>query len=1397
MSLGSAISLSLGTLGGLLAWAWHSDTGSRWLLNGLPGLRVEQLRGSLGSGSLQAGSVELTLGADHLRLDNLQWQDLQWHWHPRAGAWAGLSVGQISAQRVTWRSGPSRPSSPAPTDLRLPLDIQLPSIRIASLQVDDLPALTDTRAALTLGDEQGRSHRLQIDHARSDRFLASGQLSLESTAPLAVHGQWALSSMEADGRSGPAWQASITAAGSLAQIELRSHLSGSATSSPGQGRLRQPPTTRVQAELQATVLPFAAWPLGQLRLQTRALDLASLDSRAPSTRLDLQATLDTHGSGQPARAELSLRNQQAGRWDQRRLPIRRLEAHLSGAPSPLNRLDLDQLQVEWGSAEQSAGQWNGTGYLLLRTGLDGVPRPEQGKVELQWLRWQLRELDARLPALSLSGPVGGSLAASQWSVLARLASPMPGGDAGVGTGTPPVTVVVDGRASLQQLKLRELSLQSPNSSLRISGQVERSAQADWQWQLSAEAQAFNSHHWWPAELLPTYRPWAPALTGHLDSQGSVPDAALNQASDLLSAWRGHVNLQVPEAQLAGRPVSGQLNWQSGESSQTVHGQWKVDDALASLDWQRAPRSHAETAGPEQAQLTVDIPRLESLNPWLELLGIRPATGELTVHAKMDTRAPLWTDWHWQADGHATGLHLGDFRVLEAQWQAAGGLNLEAALSASLQADQLHIGPTRLDQIQAQLGGSLARHGFRFQAHSPIRPPAWLERLVGHPAGHLLQTHLSGQGQLDTSLPDGSWQWSGQQMALSLGSLSPDLGARRLSPASSPEVAARPWLSAQGLSTTLRWPHNSGLPSVHLAPGTLNLRDARLSWDAALYQPNAGPDQASVSLAGELQPVSLAPWLGRLQPDTIWGGDLQIGARFGLRRQAGRWDTDLLVERRSGDLSVDEDGRLATSRRQALGLHTLRLALGSHQGRWQLSQALAGDYLGTLNTLVQADDPGQFLWPTTDAALKGEVSLKVANLGAWGTWLPAGWRLGGQLDGQVRFGGRWGAPEVVGSLDGRQLSVRNTLLGVAFQDGELRLALDGPRARLEQFRLRAGDGQLTATGHAELGAQPQATLDFKAARFKVQQRIDRQLALSGTARLLLDPNTVGLTGDLRVDEGLIDISRGDAPSLADDVVVLDSSAPQANTDPGRAETRPSGGPQRLRQLAVNLDLGTQLRLKGLGIDTGLQGTLRFAQARGPLDVQGPVSTAGGTYAAYGQKLSVDRGVILFTGPLNDPRLDIYAIRPDIDARVGVAITGTALNPRVRLASDTDMTDTERLSWLVMGRAPEGLGQADTALLQRAALALLTTDGRSPTNGLLDTIGLTDFGLRQATDSNNVQTTVVSVGKQLSRRWYVGYERSVNATAGSWQLIYRVAQRFTLRAQSGADSALDGIWVWRWE
>ena len=137
-----------------------------------------------------------------------------------------------------------------------------------------------------------------------------------------------------------------------------------------------------------------------------------------------------------------------------------------------------------------------------------------------------------------------------------------------------------------------------------------------------------------------------------------------------------------------------------------------------------------------------------------------------------------------------------------------------------------------------------------------------------------------------------------------------------------------------------------------------------------------------------------------------------------------------------------------------------------------------------------------------------------------------------------------------------------------------------------------------------------------------------------------------------------------------------------------------------------------------------------------------------------------------------------------------------NLRVRLFSEPEMSEIDKLALLVLGRRTEGLGRAETALMQRAAMALLSGDKESTTDKVTRALGIDEFALRQGEDGD-LRSTVVTVGKQLSDRVYVGYERGLNATTGNWQLIYRIAQRFTLRASAGFENALDLIWTWRWQ
>ena len=183
---------------------------------------------------------------------------------------------------------------------------------------------------------------------------------------------------------------------------------------------------------------------------------------------------------------------------------------------------------------------------------------------------------------------------------------------------------------------------------------------------------------------------------------------------------------------------------------------------------------------------------------------------------------------------------------------------------------------------------------------------------------------------------------------------------------------------------------------------------------------------------------------------------------------------------------------------------------------------------------------------------------------------------------------------------------------------------------------------------------------------------------------------------------------------------------------------------------------------------------------------------------GQMLDVDTGLLRFSGAMDNPQLDILALRPQISQRVGVQVSGSAQAPRLRLYSDPDMPDAEKLSWLVLGRSAAA-GGADAALMQQAALALLS-GGRDPGSSVAQRLGLDEIGFRgpSAADADNPASgAALTLGKRLSRDLYVTYEHSLAGAVGTLSIFLDLSRRLTLRGQTGAQSALDLIYTIRYD
>lgn len=1436
-----SIALLVGALAGGLWWALRSAAGSAWLVSHLPGIEVTAPRGALlGDFEAQRLQVSLPGGTTRVVLTGFGWRGPQLRRSETSGLWAHLALAELRAARLDLLLTPSDSTTPKtpPARLDLPVQIDVEALSLGAVHaavLGDQP-LRDVRARLQLGAEGGRTHRIEQLSAAWDRLRARGAAHIDTRAPFALDAQLDLSqALEASADPAraartldlTAWQASLALAGPLETLTVRATVRSPATATrPAQS-----------LDAQAGLRPFADWPLAGLEARTRALDLSALNAAAPVTALTGRATIRTAGIDRPVDALIELTNDAAGRWNDGRLPLRSLQAELTGRADARRAVELKRFDAELGSREQVAGRLEGRGLWT----------PARSTLTASLRALQPSMLDARAPDMELSGPVslvavtppsatappeGGASAPmadssrtpprieAQVDLTGTLApSTVRGRAASAGT---TVQLKFDALVDAQRIELREARASSGGASATLKGTATRAAaSADWHAQGQAALVDFDPLPWWPGR---EDSPWRRG-PHRVNASGSFDVNVQPGAQAPWRSVRGSAQAVIANSVLAGTPVEGQAVLRSVDGR---HADATVDVKVAGNRLQAQGRfatavtsasaSDSDFGRADHWGLTLEAPVLSALAPMWRLL--QPAgsddslAGALTASATVDGRWPELT-----AQGELAGRDLRVGRASAQQAQArwtlgtADGAPIDLAASLSqMRWEAVGPEPARprpgssapsaptaspgLESAQFNVKGTVDDHTIELRAQSKALPPVWTEALQATPAA--IASTPAGAATASRSalllqarggvidLPDRPLAgWRGDLQTL-------ELKANR------PEAA--PWIALGNVGIETLW---SGGPSrLTVQPGRAEVLGAAVRWNRLAWQaaaPGSGPIGAALEQSARIDaqlafdPLPIAPLLARLQPSFGWGGDLTVGGRVDLHSDGGLV-ADVVVERARGDLTVtDEIGT------QSLGLTALRLALNAQDGVWTFSPYLAGRTLGVLAGAVVARTTPDVLWPTPDAPIQGAMELNVANLGAWGTWVPAGWRLGGQVKTSALFAGRFGAPEVTGNIQGSALSVRNFLEGVNISEGEVSISLRGDNARIERFSARGGSGSISLEGGASLGETPTAQLQLKADRFVLLGRVDRRIVTSGSAQIGFNRDALNVSGAFSIEEGLFDFTRSDAPRLSDDVQVVRSAASGA-TGPARpsgdaAQAASAELPSR-RNLALNLkvNLGSALRLRGRGVETGLRGELQLTAPGGRLAVDGTVRATEGTYAAYGQKLAIDRGLITFNGPLENPRLNIEATRPNTDIRVGVQITGTALNPRIRLFSEPEVAEIDKLSWLTLGRASDGLASADTAVLQAAAIALLSGEGDSLTDQFTKAIGLDQLTLRQA--SGEVRETVVSLGKQLSRRWYVGYERGLNATDGSWQLIYRIARRFTLRAQSGFENSLDLIWTWRW-
>lgn len=225
-----------------------------------------------------------------------------------------------------------------------------------------------------------------------------------------------------------------------------------------------------------------------------------------------------------------------------------------------------------------------------------------------------------------------------------------------------------------------------------------------------------------------------------------------------------------------------------------------------------------------------------------------------------------------------------------------------------------------------------------------------------------------------------------------------------------------------------------------------------------------------------------------------------------------------------------------------------------------------------------------------------------------------------------------------------------------------------------------------------------------------------------------------------------------------------------------------------QTNINIKIGDDFKLSAFGLEGGLSGNLNVAQRdKGPF-VTGEVNIVDGSYRSFGQDLLIKQGKILMNGPVDQPYVQITAIRnPDNtqdEVTAGVRVTGPADEPSVTIFSEPAMPQANALSYLLRGQNIDGESGGNSMTTTLIGLSLAQS-GRV-VGQIGEAFGVQDLQVDTAGSGDDSQVTVSGyVLPGLQVKYGVGIFDSV----GEFTVRYRLMQDLYVEAMSGLDSAVD--------
>lgn len=460
----------------------------------------------------------------------------------------------------------------------------------------------------------------------------------------------------------------------------------------------------------------------------------------------------------------------------------------------------------------------------------------------------------------------------------------------------------------------------------------------------------------------------------------------------------------------------------------------------------------------------------------------------------------------------------------------------------------------------------------------------------------------------------------------------------------------------------------------------------------------------------------------------------------------------------------------------IAFDTLTLNAELSNGRAQ------ANWLIKLNNNGQFDGHIQMADPHVRRNISGNVNITDISLAMINPALMRGEKAAGMLNANLCLGGSAQKPRVFGRLTLDKMNVQGHWMPFDMIDGRLAMNFNGMTSTLEGL-ITTTRGQLNLMGDTDWHELDAWHARITAKGNKLRVTVPPMIRIDVSPDLVFEttPQLFSLNGSVDIPWARITVQELPESALgisSDEVMLNDQLKP---IQPKTASIPINSN------LMIHID--DDVRLDAFGLKAGLKGDLKVIQDKKGLGLNGQIDIPSGRFHAYGQDLIIRKGQLMFSGPPDQPMLNIEAIRnpesTENDVTAGVRVIGSADAPKLEVFSDPAKSQQEALSYLLRGQGLHSSG-ADGNAMTSMLIGMGVAQSGQLVGKIGKAFGVSDLALY--TQGVGDRSQVVVSGYVLPGL-QVKYGVGIFDSLATLTLRYRLMPKLYLEAVFGLDQALD--------